>query len=193
MDGIGALLQHDGGLTVATANSEEGRLVEDLEQTLAEGPCVEAAREGTQVLVGDLTQHADRWPNFVPRALDAGIRSVHALPLTARQTVVGVLDIVAREPVSLSDDEVATAQVLADVATAYITNHRVRHETSELASQLQRALDSRVVIEQAKGVLAERHGEEPGRAFERLRSHARSTRASVRDVATAVVEGSVQL
>lgn len=191
--GIGVLLDMDGELTVATANTTEGDKVEQLEVDLREGPCTDAVRSGTEVLVPDLEQQFDRYPRFAPRALDLGVRSVHALPMSARTEIVGSLDIIAREPLELSAAQVSTAQVLADVAIAYLANSRVRESTSRLAQQLQHALDNRVVIEQAKGKLAERHGEAPADAFERIRRHARSNHVTARMVAEQVLSDDLQI
>lgn len=191
--GVGVLLAEDGDLTVATTNSPEGEGVERLESELGEGPCVQALRSGAVVVETDLRQAADRYPGFVPKALAAGVRSIHALPLSGRGEMVGAVDIVHRDPLDLPAGDLAVAQMLADVAVSYIFAVRLHEESSKLASQLQRALDTRVVIEQAKGVLAERHGEPLPKAFERLRRHARGHNATVREVATQVIDGSLQL
>jgi len=191
--GVGVLLAEDGDLTVATTNSREGEEVERLEAALGDGPCVRALRSGAVVVETDLREAVDRYPEFVPRALEAGVRSIHALPLSGRGEVVGAVDIVHREPLDLPAGDVAAAQMLADVAVSYIFAVRLHEESSRLASQLQRALDTRVVIEQAKGILAERHGEPMPQAFERLRRHARGNNATVREVASQVVDGSLRL
>lgn len=191
--GVGVLLAEDGDLTVATTNSREGDEVERLEAELGEGPCVRALRAGAVVVEPDLRQAADRYPQFVPQALAAGVQSVHALPLSGRGEMVGAVDIVHREPLVLPAGDIAVAQMLADVAVSYIFAVRLHEESSKLATQLQRALDTRVVIEQAKGILAERHGEGMPQAFERLRRHARGGNATVRDVAAEVVRGSLRL
>lgn len=191
--GVGVLLAEDGDLTVATTNSEVGETAEHLEVELGEGPCIEALRSGAVVIVPDLRASRDRYPKFVPRALEAGVGSIHGLPLSGRGEMVGVLNIVHTEPLDLPAADVATTQMLADVAVSYILSVRLHEESSRLASQLQRALDTRVVIEQAKGVLAERHGEPMVDAFERLRRHARSNNRSVRDVAADVLAGDLKI
>jgi GAF domain-containing protein len=191
--GVGVLLAEDGDLTVATTNSPEGEAAEALEAELGEGPCVDALRGGAVVVVPDLELATDRYPRFAPRALDVGVRSIHGLPLTGRGEMVGAVDIVHSEPLELTAAEVALAQMLADVAVSYIFAVRLHEESSRLASQLQRALDTRVVIEQAKGMLAERHGEPLPAAFERLRRQARGNNQTVRDVASAVVDGTLHL
>jgi GAF domain-containing protein len=191
--GVGILLVEDGELEVGTTNSPEGEAVEALEVDLGQGPCVDCLRAGKAVVVPDLRETADRWPDFVPKALEIGIHSIHALPLTGRGELLGAMDIVSRDPLDLDAAELATAQMLADVAVSYILAMKLHEQSSQLASQLQRALDTRVVIEQAKGILSERHGEELTASFERLRRHARANNRSVRDVAGDLVEGGLRL
>lgn len=193
VDGVGILLAEDGDLTVAVTNSELGERAERLEVEIGEGPCIAALRAGAVVVETDLSQAHERYPRFVPAALEAGIGSIHALALTGRGEMVGVVDIVSAETLDLPADDIATAQMLADVAVSYIFAVRLHEESTRLASQLQRALDTRVVIEQAKGTLAERHGESLQQAFERLRRHSRSNNRPVRDTATAVLDGTLGL
>lgn len=191
-DGVGVLLLEEQELRVATANSEVGDSVEAMEVELQEGPCVECVRVGHPVLVNDLAAAADRYPTFVPRALEAGAGAIHALPLTGRGELVGSLDIISLRPVELTEIQLSTARMLADVAVSYIFAVRLHEETSDLAGQLQTALDARVVIEQAKGMLAERHDEPLAAAFDRLRRHARSKSTPVREIARQVVEEHLQ-
>ncbi len=193
VDGVGVLLRSEGGLTVATTNSPEGQAIEELEVDLGEGPCIEAVQVEHPILVPDLEEASERYPRFVPRAIDAGVRAVHALPLVGHGERIGALDVMSRTPRHLSQTEAATAQMLADVAVSYITTVRMHEDSTRLASQLSDALDSRVVIEQAKGILAERHGESFPDAFARLRSHARSSNQKLRDVAQDVVDGVLEL
>lgn len=193
VDGVGVLLLEHSELRVATTNSPEGDAIEALEVELDEGPCVECVRTGRPVLVPDLDADRDRYPAFAPKALEAGAGAIHALPLTGRAELVGALDIVNREPTELDPAHLALAQMLGDVAVSYIFAVRLHEESSRLAEQLQTALDTRVVIEQAKGILAERHGVPLREAFERLRAHARSTRRPVRDVAQETIDGTVRL
>lgn len=188
VDGVGVLLLEEQQLAVATTNSEVGDAVESLEVELEEGPCVECVRVGHPVLVPDLAAAADRYPRFVPRALEAGAGAIHALPMTGHGELVGSLDIVSLAPNELSETQLGTARMLADVAVSYIFAVQLHEETSRLASQLQNALDTRVLIEQAKGMLAERHGISLGDAFDRLRRHARNESTPVREIARQVVE-----
>lgn len=191
-DGVGVLLLEEQSLTVATANSEVGDTVEALEVELQEGPCVECVRVGHPVLVPDLAAAEERYPRFVPSALEAGAGAIHALPMTGHGGLVGSLNIISLQPLELSESELSTARMLADVAVSYIFAVRLHEETSQLADQLQNALDTRVMIEQAKGMLAERHGESLSDAFDRLRAHARSRSTRVHEIARQVVEDRLQ-
>ena len=191
-DGVGVLLLEEQELRVATANSDVGDRVESLEVELQEGPCVECVRIGHPVLVPDLAAAAERYPSFVPRALDAGAGAVHALPMTGHGELVGSLNIISLEPTELDETHLSTARMLADVAISYIFAVRLHEETSKLAGQLQNALDARVVIEQAKGMLAERHDEPLTAAFDRLRRQARSQSTAVREIARQIVEDRLQ-
>lgn len=194
VDGVGALLRDgDGGLVIATANTEAGRIVEALEVDLLEGPCTESMETGEQILVPDLAAAVERYPRFVPSALEAGVQSIHALPMTVRVEQVGSLDLIATRPVNLTAADLAIAQMLSDVTVAYLANTQAFQDVSKLAAQLQHALDSRVVIEQAKGKLSERHGITVSEAFERLRSHARSNGRKLHDVATDLLRGDLEL
>lgn len=192
--GVGVLLRdEDGNIAVGTANTEAGMIVEQLEADLHEGPCSECLEVGTYLAFPDLEQAADRYPRFVPPALEAGVRAIHALPMTARTEVIGSLNIIATEVLELTAEQIATAQMLSDVAISYVSNSRAFESTTKLASQLQHALDSRIVIEQAKGVLSERRNVAVNEAFEVLRGYARSNHLKLHDVAGAVVRGDLDL
>lgn len=192
--GVGVLLRNGNGhVEVGTANTETGMIVERLEADLHEGPCSECLQVGTYVAVPDLEQAADRYPRFVPAALEAGVRAIHALPMTARTEVIGSLNVIATEVLELTAEQISTAQMLSDVAVSYISNSRAFENTSKLASQLQHALDSRIVIEQAKGILSERRSVPVNESFELLRSYARSNHLKLHDVAGAVVRGDLDL
>lgn len=192
--GVGVLLRSaGGGQEVATANTDAGLIVETLEAELGEGPCSDALDTGEQLAVPDLAQAAERWPRFVPRAIEAGVKAIHALPMTVRAETIGSMDVIAMEPLDLTAAQLATAQMLADVTISYIANSRSFAERSQLASQLQFALDSRILIEQAKGILSERKNITVSEAFELLRRHARNNHLKLHGVAEQVVRGDLQL
>lgn len=197
VDGVGVLLLVESGsrepLAVATSSSRLGAAVERLEAELGEGPCSEAVQEEQQIVVPDLAQAHDRYPEFVPRALEAGARAIHALPMAARGRVFGAVDLISAVPREYTPEQLGRVQLLADVAGSYVVNCRIRADATALAAQLQQALDSRIVIEQAKGVIVGRQGVPTDEAFVRLRSHARSTQTSIREVALQVLRGELDL
>ena len=191
--GVGVLLRSNGGMEVATANTEAGLIVERLEAELEEGPCTDALATGEQVLAPDLAATADRYPVFTPKALDAGVQSIHALPMTIRSETIGSMDLVALERIDLTAAQLATAQLLCDVTVSYLANARLLAEKTQLAEQLQQALDSRVLIEQAKGVIAERRKLPVNDAFESIRRYARSNQLKLRDVSAAIIRGDLDV
>jgi GAF domain-containing protein len=129
-----------------------------------------------------------RWPNFAPVALEAGFRSVHALPLRLRGQVIGAVNLFRADEGALDDLDVLAAQALADMATIAILQHRAAVESQVLNEQLNFALNSRVLIEQAKGVLTERAGIDMQEAFSRLRNYARNHNLRLVDVAQQVID-----
>lgn len=193
VEGVGVLLVDDGSLSVASANSTFGEGIEELEVGLGEGPCTDCVRHGQVVAVPDLRDAESDYPRFAPAALDAGVRSVHAIPLAAHTTTLGALDIFATDVRALSTDEVSFVTMLGDVAMAYLVTARLLHHADNVAGQLQTALSSRVVIEQAKGILVERHGITYDEAFERIRRFARPNGIRVREVAERIAHQGLDL
>jgi GAF domain-containing protein len=172
-----------------TATDPATFAVEAAQDDLEQGACIESISLGHPVTADDITDFADRWPDYTPVVLDAGFRAVAGIPMVAAGRVVGALNAYRAEPGAWSRHDVETASVFASVATAYIANAAAYRDQAALSSQLQRALDSRVLIEQAKGVLAERNGVTLQQAFEAMRAHARAQRVRVEEVATAVLSG----
>jgi len=189
VQGAGILLadQH-GRLQLMAASDERARTLELFQLQADEGPCHDCYQRGEPVIDADLEEAGDLWPSFAPQAVAAGIRSVHALPLRLRQTVIGALNLFGTEVGHLSPAEVRVVQALADIATIGLLQERAIHRGEVLTQQLQAALSSRVVVEQAKGVLAQIHGVSMGDAFDMLRSYARSHRELLDRVAQAVTE-----
>ncbi|MDA0249532.1 MAG: GAF and ANTAR domain-containing protein [Actinomycetota bacterium] len=177
-----------GDLHVLASSSENTRLLELLQVEADLGPCLLAYRSGEQVAVDDLRVDSQRWPEFAKRAEEYNYRSVCALPLRLREERVGALNLFRNEPGSLVPADIAVGQALADVATVGILHQRILTRADVINEQLQIALNTRVVIEQAKGVLAERGDVDMEQAFTLLRSHARRTHQRLSDVAQAVVE-----
>ena len=192
VDGAGVMLRDETGLLRFVAASDETvRRIEALQIELGEGPCLRSAQTGEVVQVLDLDGIHD-FPRFAPPARESGMRAVLSFPMTTKGETIGALNLYRRE-VSEEPVDVATGLLLANVATAYLVNARLREASSRQVAQLQEALDSRVVIEQAKGMLAERHTESPGEAFARMRRHARSKQLALREVAAALLAGDLQL
>lgn len=185
--GCSVSLGEEGRIRLATAHGRNVSELELLQERLQSGPCVTAYRSGHTVVLTDIALGAARWPEYVRLALTHAIRSVAAVPLCLTGRPVGVLDMYADQPVEWTGRSLAAAKVLADMATIYLGNASVHRKQVELSEQLQHALDSRLVIEQAKGMLAGVHGITTEAAFERLRSHARSHRTSIRSVARDVI------
>jgi len=185
------LIDQRGHLHAAAASTESARLVELFELQSDAGPCVDCCRTGSPVVNADLEDNAERWPRFAEAARESGFVAVHALPLRLRQTVIGALNLFSAGSRELTEDDVRVGQGLADVATIGILAQRSLHQAELLAEQLQSALNSRIVIEQAKGVLAERRQISVDEAFTLLREHARRHNLRLSDVAREVAEGSV--
>ncbi|MBW3601273.1 MAG: GAF and ANTAR domain-containing protein [Actinobacteria bacterium] len=190
--GAGVMLADDEDkLRFVSASDETIREIERAQIALDEGPCLTAYRTGERVLAPDLVHTP--WPDFAAAALRAGMKAVQSFPMRVRGTRVGAINFYQFERGSLNASEVMAGQLLADVATAYLVNGRERDERARISGQLQVALDSRVVIEQAKGKVAEQLGVDVGAAFGLLRGHARRHQAKLRTVAEEVVQDRLRL
>ena len=176
-----------GELHVLASSSDETRLLELLQLEADVGPCLRAYRTGEPVIVDDLSIEPERWPAFAAQAAKYNYRAVSALPMRLRETRIGALNLFLTEVGPLSPTDIAVGQALADVATVGILHHRTMTHSDLVNQQLQSALTTRVIIEQAKGVLAERGSVDMDRAFMLLRAHARKTQQRLADVARAVV------
>jgi GAF domain-containing protein len=177
-------------LELLASTDERVRSLEVFELQRDEGPCVESFREGAQVFEANLSA-SRRWPLFTPAALELGFHSVFAFPMRLRGQVIGALNLFRGLSQDVDPDGVAMAQAYADMATIGILQQRAAREARELAANLQGALNSRVVIEQAKGVLAERVGYEMDEAYQAMRWYARQHNLRLREVAAGVVGGSL--
>jgi GAF domain-containing protein len=181
------LADSDAGLQVMASTSERSSLIEALQLREHEGPCMQCYATGEVVTIHDIRELGDRWPKFSELALEQGFLSVHAVPLRLRGRTIGALNLFRETAGALNDDDAAIAQALADVSTIGIMQERLIREQTVISDQLQRALDARVVIEQAKGVLAQSHRIPVDDAFVRLRNYARVNDARLVDVASKVV------
>jgi GAF domain-containing protein len=183
------LASADGDLRVVASSSEAMRLVEVFELQSAEGPCWDCFSTGEPVRAGDLSTSGGKWPRFTPVALDAGFRTAYAIPMRLRGSVIGALNLFRTESSALSSEDISAAQALADVATIAILQDRGGREVQRVNEQLGHALNSRIMIEQAKGVLAQRSGIGMEEAFSRLRGYARAHNLHLADVARGVIDG----
>lgn len=180
------LASADGELRVIASSSEAMRVLELFEAQADEGPCVACYRGGRPVVNVKLAEADGRWPRFAPQAVRAGFRSAHALPMRLRGQTIGALNMFHTEEGAMRESDVVTAQALADVATIAILQHRAVVDAQQLNQQLTRALNTRIVIEQAKGVVAESAGVDMEEAFALLRRHSRRNNLRLADVAQAV-------
>ena len=184
----GLLLSDEHGhLQFMAASTESARIVELFQVQREEGPCQDCFSGGTPVSDTELEKATHRWPHFAPRAVAAGFRSVHAFPLRHHHTVIGALNLFDTAPRQFSDADANLLQALADVATIGILQERTIKRGELLTEQLQRALNSRITIEQAKGALSQLHRITPDAAFAMLRDYSRSNHHRLTDVADAVL------
>lgn len=193
-DAAGILLADGNGkLRVMAASSEQVRLIELFQIQNDEGPCLEAHASGQPVIQTDLRSAIDRWPQFTPYAVGAGFESVYAMPLRLRTIVIGALNLFRTKAGAMPDADVRLAQALADVASIAILQDQAARETEIRDGHLQHALNSRILIEQAKGMLAERAHLDMSEAFDVIRSYARSNNRQLTAVAKEVISGGVPL
>lgn len=182
------LVSAEGDLRVVASSSEAMRVVELFEVQSQEGPCLDCFQAGEAVVNQDLANANGRWPNFAAVAIEAGFRSVHALPMRLRGQVIGALNLFRADEGAMDTADVAAGQALADMATIAVLQYRASLEARVLTEQLSIALNSRILIEQAKGVLAERRNFDMEQAFSALRKYARDHNARLVDVAQQVID-----
>lgn len=187
------LADADGTLHMAATTGKRVSDIELMQLASSSGPCFVAFTSGTNVEVDDIVASRDRWPEFADLAVAKGFRSMHAIPLRLRDQTLGSLNLFSESLGPLSDQDAVLAQAMADVATIGIVQDRMLTSHATINDQLLTALDSRVRIEQAKGLLAHRHDISVEEAFTLLRAHARRHRLKLNDVALDVVERRLDL
>src|SRR5258707_10044440 len=178
-----------GELRVVAASSEAVRLLELFQLQNDQGPCLDCFRAGRPVAAADLAAEAQRWPRFAAAAQQAGFAALQALPMRLRDQVIGALNLFRGSAGAFDAADLRVGQALADVATISLLHERSLRHSDILNEQLQNALDSRVVIEQAKGKLAERLGLDMEQAFALLRDYARNRNLRLADLAQAFIDG----
>jgi GAF domain-containing protein len=189
VDSAGILLtdQH-GRLRLVAASTEQARLLELFQLQSEEGPCLDCFAAGEPVACADLGEQPQRWPIFAAAAAQAGFVAVHALPMRLRDHTIGALNLFRTAPGALDAGTAALCKALADVATIGILSERAAREKDLLSQQLQLALNTRIIIEQAKATLAERHRLSMDQAFTTMRDWARSNNRKLAGVAQAVID-----
>jgi GAF domain-containing protein len=182
-----SVVDKDGQLRPVTGVNRLTTEAEAVEEAHQEGPCVDAFHLGAEVVVPRLADEGHKWPNWTRKANELGIEAVLSVPLKSHERSLGAMNIYNGEPRDWRESDVRVARVLCDMAAAYISNASELEQARRTGEQLQEALESRIIIEQAKGVLASQMGVSVDEAFSVLRHHARSHGATLRAVAGAVV------
>ncbi|WP_432893007.1 GAF and ANTAR domain-containing protein [Kribbella sp. CA-245084] len=187
------LADHHGALNLVAASTEQARMVELAQLQSLEGPCMDAFTTGRPVQHPDLRDARTRWPRFTATAIEGGYLSVQALPMRLRDTVLGAVNLFSKHTGQLDADTITLGQALADAATIGIVHQRAVARQEIVTEQLQNALNSRILIEQAKGFLSHSQDIAVDEAFDVLRSYARANNRRLTDVAADVVEGRLTL
>ncbi len=194
IDAAGLMLADTNGtLQLVASTSEQADLVEIMQLNAGSGPCVLCYGTGKTVSVANIEQSDGPWPQFQQEALKQGFRSVYAVPMKLRGDVIGTLNLLSTSLGALGRRDKDAAQALTDVATIGILQERLISERSIVADQLQRALDSRILIEQAKGVLSQIGSLEMDEAFDAMRKFARRNSRRLSEVAAAIIDRTLDL
>jgi len=191
--GSGVTMAEEGRLRFVTAVSQASGELERNQEEQQAGPCRDAYETGEVVRVTDVRGESARWPEFSATAVRLGVAGVAGIPMRLADQIIGALNLYSPQPREWSDEDIAVAGVLADVATSYVVNASKLRQQEQLSEQLQAALESRVVIEQAKGITAYKHAVTIEQAYQLMRRHARSNNASLRLVAEAIVAVGLQV
>jgi GAF domain-containing protein len=193
LSGSGVTMAEDGRLRFVTAVSQAAGELERTQEQQQAGPCRDAYDTGEVVRVSDVRTESDRWPEFAAAATRLTVAGVAGIPMRLADETIGALNLYSAQPREWSDGDIAVAAVLADVATSYVVNASKLRQQQQLTEQLQQALESRVVIEQAKGITAQQHEITIDKAYQLMRGHARNNNASLRVVAEAIVAVGLQV
>ena len=192
VDASGLLLADQrGALQLVASTMPRARLLELFELQIEEGPCLECFSTGRPMTNVDLAEMRERWPRFASAAVEAGFGGTHAVPMRLRGQVIGALNLFTERRAPLDEEVIAVGQAMADIATIGLLHERNLTDQTVLTDQLQTALNSRVLVEQAKGVLAARADLSVAEAFNRMRNYARRNGLPLSAVASAVVNRSL--
>ena len=188
LSGSGVTMADEGGrLRFVTAVSQASGDLEHNQEEQQAGPCRDAFDTGEVVRVTDVRKESSRWPEFSATAARLSVAGVAGIPMRLADKVIGALNLYSPEAREWTDEDIAVAGVLADVATSYVVNASKLRQQEQLSEQLQQALESRVIIEQAKGITAQQKSVSVDDAYQLIRRHARNNNASLRVVAEAIV------
>jgi GAF domain-containing protein len=194
LSGSGVTMADEAGrLRFVTAVSQASGELERNQEEQQAGPCRDAYDTGEVVRVCDVREEAARWPEFSATARRLGVAGVAGIPMRLADQIIGALNLYSPEPRKWSGEDIAVAGVLADVATSYVVNASKLRQQEQLSEQLQEALESRVIIEQAKGITAQQNAVTVDAAYQLMRRHARNNNASLRVVAEAIVAVGLQV
>jgi GAF domain-containing protein len=193
LSGSGVTMAEEGRLRFVTAVSQASGDLERNQEHQQAGPCRDAFDTGEVVRVTDVREESGRWPEFAATATRLGVAGVAGIPMRLADEIIGALNLYATEPRQWSDQDIAVAGVLADVGTSYVVNASKLRQQEQLSEQLQEALESRVVIEQAKGITAQQNTITVDHAYLLMRRHARNNNAKLRLVAEAIVAVGLQV
>ncbi|MDO9396751.1 MAG: GAF and ANTAR domain-containing protein [Herbiconiux sp.] len=182
-----------GDLELVVSTSEASRLVETMQLSADAGPCIDSFTTGQVVSLDEIRDAPETWVRFRDSALELGFRAIDAIPLRLRSSTIGTLNLLRDEPGALPADDLVAAQAFADVATIGVLQERTIREGDLVREQLQNALNSRIVIEQAKGVVAHTKSVSPDEAFPLIRAHARANRLPLSVVAARIVDRSLSI
>jgi GAF domain-containing protein len=177
----------DNRLRYVTAEIQASGELERIQEWQQAGPCRNAYETGEVVRVSDVREESARWPEFAATSTRRGVAGVAGIPMRLADKIIGTLNLYSAGPREWSDEDIAVPGVFADVATSYVVNASMLRPQEQLSEQLQQALESRVVIEQAKGIRASQHSVTIDQAFRLIRTHARNNNASLRAVAETIV------
>jgi GAF domain-containing protein len=195
LTGAGVTLVHDGRQRFVTAAVDAIAGLERVQENWQEGPCVDAVASGSPVAVQDIAagDAAEHWPDYVAATKTAGVHAVAGIPMLAEGEAIGAVNLYDSQPRHWSAEDLRVATIFATIATGYLTHASAAQQHQRTAEQLQQALDTRLVIEQAKGQLAATRGITADDAFQTLRRYARDHRARIHDVSRAVIDGDLLL
>ena len=190
-DSCGVSLLRDGSISTRSASDERADRVDEIQYDQGEGPCLEAIERGEAVRVPSFSEET-RWPEFIARAADEGVRASYSVPLRVKDDVVGSLNLYSTSG-RFEDTDEAMADVLAGQAAVALRNAQTFNEVLDMVDQLNEALSSRDIIGQCKGVLMQQHGIDADAAFQLLRAESQSRNVKLRDLAGQIVTGAVDV